>query len=458
MVIGTSLTFYRGAQAHARLLERLRATTGLPVSTMSQAVVDGLRSVDARRIAVATAYADEVNKRLGQFLSDNGFEVLALEGFGLVNFVGQGVVAGIADYGNKMGIPTVNGATLFDPGYVANPLVFCGTVGRAARPAPTQPRVGDLIVVAGGRAGRDGIHGATFSSDAGGHHRELGSERADRRSHRREAPGRRLAARDATCTRAITDCGAGGLSSAVGEMASELGADVELARVPLKYDGCGRGRSGSPSLRSGWCWPCRRRAGRLAGDLCRGRGRGHGDRPLYGRRPAPGPLRWRRGRRSRLWVPPRWHAVAPMESVWSPRPGRLAGSRPGSTWASCWAALADANVASKETIVRQYDHEVQGRTSASRSSEPDDIGPADAAVLRPLARSWRGLAVGCGINPWYGEIDPYAMACSPSTRRCATWSPSERTRRAAILDNFCWGNPQLPRSPRRSGARRAGVP
>ena len=86
MVIGTSLTFYRGAAAHARLLETLRSTTGLPVSTMSQAVVDGLQSVGARRVAVSTAYADEVNKRLGQFLTDNGFEVLALEGFGLVGF------------------------------------------------------------------------------------------------------------------------------------------------------------------------------------------------------------------------------------------------------------------------------------------------------------------------------------------------------------------------------------
>src|SRR5215212_2739088 len=77
-----------------------------------------------------------------------------------------GVVAGIADYGNKMGIPTVNGATLFDQGYVANPLVFCGTVGIAPRDRrPTRPRIGDLVVVAGGRAGRDGIHGATFSSD-----------------------------------------------------------------------------------------------------------------------------------------------------------------------------------------------------------------------------------------------------------------------------------------------------
>lgn len=103
MVIGTSLTFYRGHDAHERLLERLRAATGLPVSTMSAAVVDGLRSVGARRIAVATAYADEVNARLSAFLAAAGFEVLALEAFGLTEFGGPGKMSeqAIIDLGGK---------------------------------------------------------------------------------------------------------------------------------------------------------------------------------------------------------------------------------------------------------------------------------------------------------------------------------------------------------------------
>ena len=152
----------------------------------------------------------------------------------------EGVVAGIADYGNKMGIPTVNGATLFDRGYVANPLVFCGTVGLAPRGRrPTEPKTGDLIVVAGGRAGRDGIHGATFSSDVlGAAHAELGSvvQIGDPIVEKRLADALPKA-RDLGLYSAVTDCGAGGLSSAVGEMASSLGADVELAQVPLKYAG-----------------------------------------------------------------------------------------------------------------------------------------------------------------------------------------------------------------------------
>jgi arylmalonate decarboxylase len=88
MVIGTSLTFYRGPQAHARLLEDLRQRTGLPVSTMSQAILDGLREVGAKRVAVATAYTDVVNRRLKELLAADGFDVIALECFDLLEFAG----------------------------------------------------------------------------------------------------------------------------------------------------------------------------------------------------------------------------------------------------------------------------------------------------------------------------------------------------------------------------------
>ncbi len=90
MVIGTSLTFYRGPQAHARLIEELRARTGLPVSTMSQAIIDGLREVGARRIAVATAYTEVVNRRLKELLAAAKIEVVSLECFDLLEFGGPG--------------------------------------------------------------------------------------------------------------------------------------------------------------------------------------------------------------------------------------------------------------------------------------------------------------------------------------------------------------------------------
>ena len=153
----------------------------------------------------------------------------------------EGVVAGVRDYGNRMGIPTVNGTLAVDPGYLANPLVFCGTVGVLPR-GMSEKRVvpGDRIVAIGGRTGRDGIHGATFSSA------ELTGE-SDRGFRGAVQIGNAITekmvldviiqARDRHLFHSITDCGAGGFSSAVGEMGAELGTTVDLDRAPLKYQG-----------------------------------------------------------------------------------------------------------------------------------------------------------------------------------------------------------------------------
>ncbi|MGH2538523.1 MAG: AIR synthase-related protein, partial [Candidatus Promineifilaceae bacterium] len=155
--------------------------------------------------------------------------------------VAAGVVAGIEDYGNKMGLPTVNGAILYAPGYTSNPLVYCGCLGIAPRGShPSGAEAGDLIIALGGRTGRDGLRGATFSSmemDAqtgavAGSAVQIGDP--IREKQLMEVV---LRARDEGLYHAITDCGAGGFSSAVGEMAGRLGARVELAQAPLKYPG-----------------------------------------------------------------------------------------------------------------------------------------------------------------------------------------------------------------------------
>jgi phosphoribosylformylglycinamidine synthase len=364
----------------------------------------------------------------------------------------DGVVAGIADYGNNMGIPTVNGATLFDPGYTANPLVFCGTVGLAPRGRrPTQPRVGDLVVVAGGRAGRDGIHGATFSSDVlGATHAELGSvvQIGDPIVEKRLADALPKA-RDRGLYTAITDCGAGGLSSAVGEMASELGADVELDRVPLKYHGLRPWEIWLSEAQERMVlavppvhWPALQEIFQAEGVEATAIGQFTGDGQLRVRyngtivADLDGSFLHDGMPRRRLrseWAPP----VATADTETIPAGADL--------HELLERALADPNVASKEPIVRRYDHEVQGRTVGKPFVGPLDIGHADAAVLRPVASSWRGLAVGCGINPWYGELDPYAMALlavDEALRNVVAVGADPA--RVAILDNFCWGNPGLP--------------
>ena len=149
------------------------------------------------------------------------------------------MVDGVADYGNKIGLPTVAGAVLYDAGFTTNPLVFCGCIGIAEdRPLPAGPHPGDRVVVLGGRTGRDGIRGATFSSltmdattgEVAGASVQIGDPVTEKLLIDV------LDGADGLWT-AITDCGAGGLSSAVGEMAEGVGADVELDVVPLKYPG-----------------------------------------------------------------------------------------------------------------------------------------------------------------------------------------------------------------------------
>ena len=153
----------------------------------------------------------------------------------------RGVVSGVRDYGNRMGIPTVNGAIYFDPRYLGNPLVYCGNIGMIpVDKARKQTLSGDLIVALGGRTGRDGIHGATFSSAELTSQSETvsgGAVQIGNAITEKMLLDVLLVARDRGLYHAVTDCGAGGFSSAVGEMGEKIGAEVWLDRVPLKYDG-----------------------------------------------------------------------------------------------------------------------------------------------------------------------------------------------------------------------------
>jgi len=150
----------------------------------------------------------------------------------------KGVREGVRDYGNRVGIPTVNGAILFDDRYLGNPLVYCGTVGlipvgKEKKKAST----GELIVTIGGRTGRDGIHGATFSSIELDSSVSSSSVQIGNPIEEKKVIDALLKARDLGLYNSITDCGAGGFSSAIGEMGEKIGARVDLDKAPLKYQG-----------------------------------------------------------------------------------------------------------------------------------------------------------------------------------------------------------------------------
>ena len=139
MVIGTSLTFYRGYEAHRQLLEQLRAETGLPVSTMSEAVVEGLRSVGAKRVAVATAYSDLVNERLADFLRRSGFEVLSMKGFGLIGF-------GDAANQSEQDIINLSGKAIDEAKAAEAVLISCGGLMTLGCAVPIEDKHGIPVV------------------------------------------------------------------------------------------------------------------------------------------------------------------------------------------------------------------------------------------------------------------------------------------------------------------------
>jgi phosphoribosylformylglycinamidine synthase len=363
----------------------------------------------------------------------------------------QQVVAGVRDYGNRMGIPTVNGAVYFDDRYLGNPLVFCGCVGLIPRDKIEKAaRPGDAVVVMGGRTGRDGIHGATFSSA------ELTDTHADEFSHavqignaitEKKVADVVLQARDRGLFTAITDCGAGGLSSAVGEMGEKIGAEIRLEQVPLKYAG----------LRYDEIWiseaqermvlsvPQEKVAELL--ELSKAEDVEATVIGTFGTKNAELVLHHGATEVGRLsmhflhkGIPMPTRKAVVVERSNGPRTtdnGQLAIKNPQMLKERLLKTLSHPNIASKHWVIRQYDHEVQGGSVIKPLIGPEQIGPSDAAVLRPKLGSYKGIALACGLTPHIS--DPYEMAVAAIDEAIrnvvAVGADPAKT---AILDNFCW--------------------
>lgn len=363
----------------------------------------------------------------------------------------KGVVSGVRDYGNRMGIPTINGAIYFDDRYVANPLVFCGNIGLIPRDKCFKhQKSGDYIVVVGGRTGRDGIHGATFSSGEMTHEHETIFSHAVQIGNaitEKKMLDVLLMARDQGLYDAITDCGAGGLSSAVGEMGEKLGAIVDLDKVPLKYAGL--------SYTEIWISEAQERMviavrpeqiektlALFASEDVEATviGRFTDDKQLV--------LRYNGVEVGRLDMEFLHEGISKYsrKAVWtSPKLSEPAIAEKKNYNDDVLAILSSYNVASKEWVIRQYDHEVQGGSVIKPLTGIANDGPSDAAVIRPLHNSDRGIAVACGMNPFYGDIDPYWMALSGIDEAIRNLiCVGARPDRIALLDNFCWGNCNRP--------------
>ncbi|MEK7360013.1 MAG: phosphoribosylformylglycinamidine synthase subunit PurL [Planctomycetota bacterium] len=363
----------------------------------------------------------------------------------------RGVVAGVRDYGNRTGIPTANGALYFDERYLGNPIVFCGTVGLIPKDMcgkNTNP--GDAIVVVGGRTGRDGIHGATFSSV------EL-HEKSEQTSGGAVQIGNAitekalldvlLQARDKGLYHCITDCGAGGLSSAVGEMGQDLGAVVNLEKVPLKYEGL--------SYTEIWISEAQERMVIAVAPekeaelltLCKSEnveatviGRFTNDKTLrlfYNAQPVGEiDMDFLHNGIPRLERKATWHKTL-FEEPNLPEKGDYG--------ADLKKILSAWNVCSKEWVIRQYDHEVQGGSVLKPLQGVNNDGPGDACIITPVLGSRKGIIVSNGMNPRYGDIEPYNMAASAIDEALRQIiAVGGNLGQVALLDNFCWGNTNKP--------------
>jgi phosphoribosylformylglycinamidine synthase II len=364
----------------------------------------------------------------------------------------KGVRAGVADYGNRLGIPTLNGAVLFDDRYLGNPLVFCGTVGLlpVAVSQPGQQQTGDLVVVCGGRTGRDGIHGVTFasveltdvSSSVSQSSVQIGNPIVEKK-----LIDILLQARERGLYRRITDCGGGGLSSAVGEMGQETGVRVDLDQVPLKYSGL--------SYSEIWISESQERMllavpPECAAELFQLFASENVEAAVIGEFTADKHLRlFYRGSPvgdlEMEFLHHGWPQVVREASWQKPDFPEPEFAMPFDLTINLKKMLGQWNICSKEWVIRQYDHEVQGGSVLKPLVGVANDGPGDAAIIRPLLDSDRGIIVSCGINPRYSDIDPYWMAASAideALRQVIAVGGS--LREVALLDNFCWGSTRRP--------------
>jgi len=363
----------------------------------------------------------------------------------------EGVREGVEHGGNKSGIPTVNGAVVFDERYLGKPLVYCGTGGIMpsqinGRPSHTkQARPGDRIVMTGGRIGKDGIHGATFSSEELHEGSPVSAVQIGDPITQKRMTDFLLMARDRGLYTSITDNGAGGLSSSVGEMARESGgAKLALDRAPLKYPGLQpweillseaqeRMTVAVPPDKIQEFLSLAATLDVEATDLGEFTDDGLFTVLWEDKVVALLPLDFLHQGLPRMRLTARWKQPVYAEPSFEPA---------SDLTSDLLELMGRWNVCSKERLIRQYDHEVQAGAVVKPLVGINNDGPGDAAVVRPLLDRFQGIAVGCGILPRYSDIDTYWMmaACIDEAVRNIVAVGADPDRMAG-LDNFCWCDP-----------------
>ncbi|MBI2712006.1 MAG: phosphoribosylformylglycinamidine synthase [Bdellovibrio sp.] len=382
----------------------------------------------------------------------------------------EGVRRGVEHGGNKSGIPTVNGALVFDDRYLGKPLVYCGTGGIMPRKSAGQlcqakvVESGDRICMVGGRIGKDGIHGATFSSLALDESSPMSAVQLGDPLTQKRASDFLLEARDKGLYRAITDNGAGGLSSSVGEMARlSGGALMDISKAKTKYPGLKpyelvvsesqeRMTLAVPKEKVREFTAFAERRGVEVSDLGEFTAAGRFQIQYEGTWVADLDLEFLHRGVPRLELNAVWRGVPDVGSVQGQTPDRGRETFTAHSGAVLLRLLSRPNIASKEWMIRQYDHEVQGTSvvkplhTIAPGTPQACSGPNDAGVIKPKPQSDQGLVVGCGINPKLSDWDCYLMAQSAVDEAvrnvlCVGAEYGKPESVLALVDNFCWPDP-----------------
>ena len=364
----------------------------------------------------------------------------------------RGVHSGVRVGGNESGIPTINGAIIFDERYLGKPLVYCGTVGLMPRKLPDgreshikTPSAGDVVYMVGGRVGYDGIHGATFSSLELTEESPSSAVQIGDPITQKKMIDMILEARDIGLITCITDNGAGGLSSSIGEMAEYTnGCKIDLAKVPLKQPGLSPWEilvSESQERMTVAVKPEDVEAFENLASLH------EVEATAVAEFTSTGMFHVQYDDATVAYLPIEFlHDGVPqleLESEWTPPQHELFEAPTNADHNTILLdLLARPNIASKETWVRQYDHEVIAQTAVKPFVGIERDGPGDAGVIAPIHGNPRGLVVSCGISPRYSDIDAGAMAAAAideAVRNAVCVGVD--VNKIAGLDNFCWPDP-----------------
>ncbi len=358
----------------------------------------------------------------------------------------KGVYQGVRDYGNRMGIPTKSGAVYFDEDFLYNPLVYCGTVGLIRKDRIKKgAKCGDLILLVGGKTGRDGIHGATFSSAELSVEAEKSCVQIGNPIVEKRVMDCLLKVSELGILNSVTDCGGGGLSSAVGEMGKEIGAKVYLEKVPLKYAGL--------TPREIWISESQERmilsvAPEYIKKVVKIFNNEGVEATVIGK--------FTNNKKLELYYKNQRVCELDMDFLHNglPMPEKKAQKKnvnfrniqfpePRDYNKILLDIAGSYNCSSREWLVREYDHEVQGASVIKPFTGVYKDGHQDAVVIKPLLHKNKGIIVSCGINPAYGKYDAYNMALSviDEALRNIVATGGDITK-CAMLDNFCFSSPE----------------